>query len=240
MFAAELLSRRFLGARACSLVRYSAAPPTMRLDSGPSVVVDTLALFAERTVHGTLAYATRHARITDPKPHRPRSREAGRCTLCASLGSLSSLPVDEPASHAAPGAPTHRRTWSSCARRTGGPPSLLLWLWALRAAASLPCCGLQTSKTWIRSARRGSRRRASVTSPRPSPVHARGRSNKRISACVSATICGCTVGGDDDGNASTRPLYLRWPRGPPRRRRFEQRLRPARRRPGGDHHSPRA
>ena len=143
--------------------------------------------------------------------------------------------------------------WSSCARRTGGPPSLLLWLWALRAAASLPCCGLQTSKTWIRSARRGSRRRASVTSPRPSPVHARGRSNKRISVCASATICGCTVGGDDDGNASTRPLYLRWPRGPPRRRHFVRRPRPARRRRAGgrrrarasrtrqgDHHSPRA
>ena len=177
-----------------------------------------------------------------------------RCAQRASsLGSLSSLPVDEPASHAAPGAPTHRTTWSSCVRRTGGPPSLLLWLWALRAAASLPCCGLQTSKTWIRSARRGSRRRASVTSPRPSPVHARGRSNKRISVCASATICGCTVGGDDDGNASTRPLYLRWPRGPPRRRHFVRRPRPARRRRAGDrrrarasrtrqgdHHSPRA
>ena len=138
---------------------------------------------------------------------------------------------DEPASHAAPGAPTHRTTWSSCARRTGGPPSLLLWLWALRAAASLPCCGLQTSKTWIRSARRGSRRRASVTSPRPSPVHARGRSNKRISACASATICGCTAGDDDDGNASTPPWYQRvpWSRGPPRRRRFVRRPRAARR-----------
>ena len=36
LIVAELLSRRFLGARACYLVRYSAAP-TMRL--GPSVVV---------------------------------------------------------------------------------------------------------------------------------------------------------------------------------------------------------
>ena len=157
------------------------------------------------------------------------------------------------ASHAAPGAPTHRTTWSSCARRTGGPPSLPLWPWALRAAASLPCCGLQTSKTWIRSARRGSRHHASATLPRPSPVRARGRRNKRTSVCASATICGCTAGDDDDGNASTRPLYLRWPRGPPRRRHFVRRPRPARRRRAGgrrrarasrtrqgDHHSPRA
>ena len=123
-------------------------------------------------------------------------------------------------------APTHRATWSSCGRRTGGPPSLPLWLLALRAAASLPCCDHQTSKTWIQ----GSRRRASATSLRPSPVRARGRRSKRISACASATICGCTAGGDDDGNASTRPLYRWWPRGLPRRRRFVRRPRPARRR----------
>ena len=132
-----------------------------------------------------------------------------------------------------PGAtPTHRTTWSSCARRTGGPPSLPLWLWALRAAASLPCCGLQTSKTWIRNNARGSHRRASATSPRSSLVRARGRRSKRSSVCASATTCGCTAGDDDDGSASTRSLcqQVPWPRGPHQRRRSVQRPRPARRR----------
>ena len=122
--------------------------------------------------------------------------------------------------------------WSSCARRTGGPPNLRLWLWALRAAASLPCCDLQTSKTWIRNNARGSHRRASATSPRSSLVRARGRRSKRSSVCASATTCGCTAGDDDDGSASTRSLcqQVPWPRGPHQRRRSVQRPRPARRR----------
>ena len=77
-------------------------------------------------------------------------------------------------------------------RRANRPPSL----WALRAAASLPRPPSADAENLDPPPRKPPPR--SAASPRSSPVRARGRKSKRICACASATICGCTAGDDDD------------------------------------------
>ena len=87
-----------------------------------------------------------------------------------------------------PRAPTHRTTWSSCARwRAPKPPPVALGVAGSRVAPVLRSPDVENLD------RRGGRR-ASATSPRPSPVRAHGQEQPRPSVCASATICGCTAG----------------------------------------------
>ena len=93
---------------------------------------------------------------------------------------------------------------------------------ALRAAASLPCCGLQTSKTWIRSARR----EAAAAKRDVAEAVAGARAGEATSGSASARRNNLWLHGRRRRRRKpSTPIVPAVAEGPPRRRHFVRRPR---------------